>query len=317
MTKRLTNNEFLTKLVKTWGTEIVPLEPYKKSCEKILVQHTVCGKFFRTTPNMLLGGSGCPYCRNRLNGRAFYNKVNQFKHGQIKILSDYTGCNNPIKFMCKKHSLIFFMSPRSFNESKFKCPRCKYEHIAKVQRKNSNDFKHELEKRHNGTIICLEEYKNTHTKIKFMCKTCGTVFCSEPNSVLRISGCPYCAESHGEQAIATFLKNKNIDFERQKTFDNCKNKRKLRYDFYIKSKNLLIEYDGLQHFKPIDYFGGKKAYNNQVKLDNLKNEFASKNGIKLIRIKFVKNEHELLVKLNSMFAESKARNLIPKDEIKR
>lgn len=49
----------------------------------------------------------------------------------------------------------------------------------------------------------------------------------------------------------------NIKFISEKRFNGCKNINELPFDFYLPNQNLLIEYDGIQHFKPINFFGGE------------------------------------------------------------
>lgn len=64
----------------------------------------------------------------------------------------------------------------------------------------------------------------------------------------------------------------------------------MRFDFAVFKDNgelsHLIEYDGQQHFEPVSYFGGQKRFEDQIKKDKLKNEYCTKNNIKLIRIKY-------------------------------
>ena len=68
-----------------------------------------------------------------------------------------------------------------------------------------------------------------------------------------------------------------FNFKRQITFKDCLSPKgsKLRYDFgiYDKNNNLigLIEYDGIQHFQPIEYFGGIDAFNYLQECDIIKN----------------------------------------------
>ena len=52
-------------------------------------------------------------------------------------------------------------------------------------------------------------------------------------------------------------------------FNDCKRKNKLRFDFYLPKYNVLIEYDGMQHFKPIIFFGGIKKFNVNKEIDKM------------------------------------------------
>lgn len=49
---------------------------------------------------------------------------------------------------------------------------------------------------------------------------------------------------------------------------------------------LSIEYQGKQHFEPVEYFGGKEHYERQVERDKLKMKLSEANGVKLIYINY-------------------------------
>jgi len=57
--------------------------------------------------------------------------------------------------------------------------------------------------------------------------------------------------SKGEKYVASCLRKLKIAFEREKKFPDCKHKTYLRFDFYLPDHNILIEYDGEHHYKPI------------------------------------------------------------------
>jgi very-short-patch-repair endonuclease len=99
-------------------------------------------------------------------------------------------------------------------------------------------------------------------------------------------GCPKCNESKGEQQIAKYLDDYKINFVRQKKYDECKNKICLPFDFYLTDFNILIEYDGIGHFSPIEAFGGVNAFEYRQRNDTIKNKFVQDNNIKLLRIKY-------------------------------
>lgn len=89
--------------------------------------------------------------------------------------------------------------------------------------------------------------------------------------------------SIGERKIFVFLKNNNIFFEREKSFKDLKNKQYLRYDFYLPDYNLLIEFDGEQHYFDIRYEG---EVNDVNKRDKMKDNYAKEHNIDLLRIPF-------------------------------
>lgn len=60
----------------------------------------------------------------------------------------------------------------------------------------------------------------------------------------------------------------------------------MSYDIFIISKNTAIEYQGKQHFEPVEFFGGQEHFEKQVIRDKLKKELSAKNKIKLIYISY-------------------------------
>jgi very-short-patch-repair endonuclease len=70
----------------------------------------------------------------------------------------------------------------------------------------------------------------------------------------------------------------------QKKWKLCKDKKPLPFDFYDRENGLVIEIDGAQHFRSVDYFGGESSLAYTKSHDLLKNTFCSDNDIKLIRI---------------------------------
>lgn len=98
-------------------------------------------------------------------------------------------------------------------------------------------------------------------------------------------------KSIGEQEIVNILNKNNIQYIQQYSFEDCisPNNSLLLFDFAIfKNQQLieLIEYDGIQHFQPIEYFGGQKEYNYRKLCDEIKDNYCNQHHIKLIRIPY-------------------------------
>jgi len=89
----------------------------------------------------------------------------------------------------------------------------------------------------------------------------------------------------GELIINHYLKDNNIDFESEKTFENCRNQDNnlLFFDFYLPNHNIIIEYDGIHHFEPIF---GQERFESTKLFDSIKDEFCKTNNILLIRIPY-------------------------------
>lgn len=117
--------------------------------------------------------------------------------------------------------------------------------------------------------------------------------------------------SSGERSIRNYLDTNNIVYEMQKTFPNFKNKNSYyKYDFYISNKNILIEYDGEQHHRAV--FGPKELMRVQTN-DKIKDNYALKNNIKLIRIPYFKKS-EINQILDKLFNDYPTEVEIPQQE---
>lgn len=99
-----------------------------------------------------------------------------------------------------------------------------------------------------------------------------------------------CIKSRGERNVAVALNEMNIDFEREKTFDDLPSlysKRLLRFDFYLPVLNCCIECDGTQHIPENNrtgYFSNNERLERLWEHDKIKNEYCKAKGIKLYRI---------------------------------
>lgn len=105
--------------------------------------------------------------------------------------------------------------------------------------------------------------------------------------------CGCLNKSKGEIYIEKLLKENNISFVPQKRFEDCKNKRTLPFDFYLPNNNICIEYDGSQHFYPVEYWGGKKRFDDTKTNDKIKNQYCKDNNINLIRIPYTMNKDDI------------------------
>jgi hypothetical protein len=256
---------------------------------------------FSQIPGDHLYGSICPKCANIIRGNKIRKSQNCFINKARKIhnnkydysLVNYIGTKIKIKIICKSHG-IFYQTPNSHLNG-VGCLKCGIDKNSLSQRKSITDFIKESINIHGNKYNYKKfKYINTHTKSKIICKIHGS-FLQSAHDHLDSMGCPKCNLSKGEQKIICFLDNNRIKYTSQKTFDDCRNPKtnhKLPFDFYIPSKNLLIEYDGQCHYT----FGRKLGNFTTTKLDlkntkyrdKIKTKYAKENNIKLLRIKYTK-----------------------------
>ena len=60
----------------------------------------------------------------------------------------------------------------------------------------------------------------------------------------------------------------------------------MSYDVFISGLNVAIEYQGKQHFEPVDFFGGRESFEELKKRDREKASISKQNGIKLVYINY-------------------------------
>ena len=81
------------------------------------------------------------------------------------------------------------------------------------------------------------------------------------------------------------LENHEVSFIKQYSIKYKGNN--YRIDFFIPSINLIIEYNGEQHYKPVKWFGGAKKFHNQQQRDKNVRDYCRENNIKLLEISYL------------------------------
>lgn len=95
--------------------------------------------------------------------------------------------------------------------------------------------------------------------------------------------------SKGERRIASILIKHKVVFETEKSFDGCINRKgnKLRFDFFLNELNILIEFQGHHHYRPVNKgWRAKRVHESTVLHDKIKKNFCINNGIGLLEIKY-------------------------------
>lgn len=221
----------------------------------------------------------------RLTNEDFINKSKSI-HGKKYDYSLVEYINNETKvcIICPLHG-VFFQKPKHFISGCKECMKDKF--------KTSKDaFLKKCNLAHGEKYdYSLVKYINDKSKITIVCKKHGK-FSQLAGNHIRGSGCPRCYISKGELLVKEYLIKNKIKFIEQKTFSTCKRIRLLRFDFYLPKYNILIEYQGYQHFCPIKRCKtwttqrSLKEFERIKKNDKIKKQWCLSNGKKLIEIKY-------------------------------
>ncbi len=231
--------------------------------------------------------SCCVKCSNKrkLSTKIFIDESikihgNKYNYDSIKFIND----SLKVDIICPEHG-IFKQSYMNHIRLKQGCPVCKGGIFINLKNQIKRANKIHLNK-YNYSLIKEDSYTGVSNKVDIICPDHGIFKQKLSNHITSKQGCPTCNESRGEKEIANLLKENNIKFKREYKFKDCKNKKQLPFDFYLEESNTCIEFDGIQHFEPIDFFGGIKAFKQVQINDNIKTQYCLNNNIKLIRFKY-------------------------------
>ena len=196
----------------------------------------------------------------------------------------------PADFKCLKcNNIIHFEHLQNlFRDTKTNfCPFCsnsyKGSHIGK--KLTIEESQKRLDEAFGGEYEILKDKYNGWSKKGLIRHTlCGKIFLCQPRDLLYHSHCPcYTITSKGESEVEKVLTEMNIIFEKQKRLEDMK---KAPFDFYLPDYNLLIEFQGRQHYEPVPQFGGEKQFIIQQEIDKRKKEVAQKAGYELLEISY-------------------------------
>lgn len=291
--QELALNNPTIKLVGTYTDANTPTEHY---CEV----HKIISEI---TPYNALYGAGCIECH--FEKIANYKKKPQdeyveelsVKNPTVKLVGTYINARTPILHYCEVHQTFWEISPSAALQGQG-CQQCRSEKIGDALKKGKEQYLEELSIINPNIVLC-GEYKNATTPTLHKCLIHDYIWSPIPSNILGGHGCPKCSESKGEKQITLWLEqNKMINIP-QKRFADCCDVKPLPFDFYIPGLNVCIEYQGEQHYRPVN-FGGindEEAYNNFITTqyhDEIKRNYCMKNNIKLICIPYWENIDEYL-----------------------
>ena len=235
-------------------------------------------------------------------------------------LTDYQGAQNKVKIICPRHKQewkdetgneYFEMTTNHHLRGR----GCKFDYQERKIKHSDKDIA-DSAKNYKTTI---EFKKGDFPKFNAAVQRGRELYDKISNHFVQMK------ESYGEKLIAQSLINKGLIPEvcvnkqncpnREKIFKDCTNQRDnfcrgLRFDFYLPEQNTLIEYDGEQHFKPVNYYGGEEGFFYRKKNDKIKNEYCRNNNIKLIRIHYALSDNEIESKLIDALNSSEQEVLI-------
>lgn len=278
------------------------------------VEHTPCGSVIRVgKANAFLneGKCRCKVCNPVVRGASTKPiTVEQFLQRltaseafvQYSYVDGFVGTHHKCKFLCQSCKKTFMAPAMMVVAKKTGCPHCVNSKRGKYMQSPTylTDL---LKDRHDGEKYkWLESYKGDNKIRHWIRHECGHEYEARPNDFQQGYGCPRCHTigsgngQHGISRLRRLLENR-FEFSEEVSFGTrCMYIAPLRFDIHVHSLNLIIEYDGWQHFEP--RFGpdteAKRAnFKTTVKRDRIKNEFMRSSGFNFLRIPYTLSDQSL------------------------
>lgn len=249
-----------------------------------------------------LKGNGCPSCskKKKLTAHDFYIIAHEKFGDKFSYSNDFKNAHTDIEIYCPTHG-AFTMKPYNHLRSKFGCPTCFRDYLSKRQKMDKDTFVNRAKIVHEDefdySLVNDNNFIDSKTKIPIICQKHG-VFFQKPNNHLSGAKCPCCLRSKGEEVISRYLNSHGIHFLPQYKIKNesvLSSVKFFRVDFYIQQLNVIIEYNGQQHYKNVSIFS-QRTLDEQRARDTALRIYCSTNHIKLIEIPYneIKNIEEIL-----------------------
>ncbi len=269
-------------------------ENYKDRATHMQIWCKKCQKFFPQSPECHLRGQGCPSCGSTRSNQLRFDlaKKNFFAkmftmHEKDYIFDkfEYKGANIDGKLWCVSCNKYIWMSPSSLLSGQ-NCYDCSLKRVAKEKRNRYGKvFKPKYYQKYpNGYDLSQFIYLGSDVKGIAICEKHGE-FLITPSDLLRGYNCPDCSKSKGEIQLKIILHSLGIKFIEQAPLNRTKGYN-YRFDFYLPDYDLYIEYQGIQHYEPVKFFGGWKGFFSQYMKDQYKRDWCERNKHNLLEIKY-------------------------------
>ena len=315
MPEKLTKEEFIERARKVHGDKYdYSKVNYINAKTKVCIICPEHGEFWQKANNHISSKQGCPECGKiknvegvRKNTEYFINKAVQLygdKYDYSKV--NYINAKTKVEIVCRKHGFSFWQTPANhlwFGNTP--CPKCKSEDISSRLKYDTQWFINKAKGIHGDKYDYSKvKYDGYHNRVCIICPEHGE-FWQFPTNHYKGVGCPICKSPKGEMRIKLFLEEEtNEEFVYQYRSDWLKGQ---SLDFFFPKYNFGIEYDGEQHFAPVNFTGhmSEEQMNENLRItqerDKRKDEKCVVNGIKLFRIKYDEDIEESLTKILKLY----------------
>lgn len=308
--RKIYTKDVIEEELKENNFKLIKINKFNGIQSKIKIKCLSCGEIYDIIFNNLKR-RGCKYCKEtRINTKIAKERIYDLVGDEYTLESEYSSTD----YIYLRHNTcekIYKVKYQDFISNGHRCSCNKYDIYNGI-----NKLKEKISEIHPSLKFIkikdnLKEYNNS-SKVVLKCEK-GHIFeISIHNLVNNKRGCTKCSyskqiknlrgESFGTKILLELFNELDIKYEREKKYKDLRSpysNKRLRYDFYLEDYNVLIEYDGKQHFyhsKNNKIFNEEK-YLKIKNLDSMKDEYAKKNNIRLLRINYKENKEEIIEKV--------------------
>ena len=310
--KKITTEEFIERAKQIHGDRYdYSKVEYTNANTKVCIICPEHGEFWMI-PSNHLRERGCPKCNSRKHLIHNYKiktpmgikkhtiesfiarakEIHGDKYDYSKV--EYKDNKTKVCIICPEHG-EFWIRPDSFLCGQG-CKKCGDSVRFENRKIPQEDWIKSANLLHNGKYDYSKvKYINANTKVCIICPEHGE-FWQKPSAHMQGQGCPVCNESALEREVITFLNKEGLEYEYRYHSEWLGN---LELDFYLPKFNVAIECQGLQHFEPINHFGGIDRFVRQIENDRIKLEKCNEKKIQLLYFSNLKKEN-MITSLNKL-----------------
>lgn len=230
-----------------------------------------------------------------------YTVIGKYINTDTKVSIKHNICGN-----------LFDVRPYLFlGKISTRCPHC-YGN----KKRTTEEFSEIVKNLTGDEYTVLGTYKNTDTSILIRHNICKKEFNMRPACFKRGQRCPNCERSLGAEKIKKYLDNNSIKYRTEESFLDLFDKRKLKFDFYLVDYDVLIEYDGEQHFRVKSFGAGieksLKEFETIQRHDLMKNKYCMDKNKLLLRIPYWKynNIEDILEKFIELLKVKESNTIV-------
>lgn len=224
-------------------------------------------------------------------------EISRYNNNTLLNKGDYINSETKnLRILCGTCDDVFITSRDLYLKNaernlNYMCPNCNMKLFRESLLRDKDDVEEYINSINGNKLLNKDDYQgNDIHNLNIMCGICNenifttSLVCYQAGKTT----CDCCSSriSKGELVIKKILDLYNVSYEMWYWFDDCRDKKPLPFDFYLPDYDVCIEYQGEQHYKSIEYFGGDDGFRIRQMHDKIKRNYCKDNNIYLIEIPY-------------------------------